>query len=109
MALAFCAAFSFATLRAQAPAWQPAPGHTQIPIWPGAAPDARPVAEPELAATAENLVAGKRWTYISNVSQPTMTVYSQRVKTQVWLSSYFPAEATRFSPSTWKARRYATG
>jgi acetyl esterase/lipase len=76
MALAFCAAFSFATLRAQAPAWQPAPGHTQIPIWPGAAPDARPVAEPELAATAENLVAGKRWTYISNVSQPTMTVYS---------------------------------
>ncbi len=27
-------------------------------------------------ATAENLVAGKSWTYISNVSRPTITVYS---------------------------------
>jgi acetyl esterase/lipase len=74
--LALCAAFSSATLRAQTPAWQPPPGQTQIPIWPGVAPDARPVVESEAAATAKNVVASKSWTYISNVSQPTITVYS---------------------------------
>jgi len=43
-------------------------------------PDAQPLAAPEASATAENLVAGKSWTFISNVSQPTMTVYSPIVK-----------------------------
>src|ERR1700728_544349 len=32
---------------AQAPVWQPSPGHTQVPIWPGAAPDALPARGPE--------------------------------------------------------------
>jgi len=31
---------------------------------------------PEVAATATNLVAGKSWVYVRNVTQPTMTVYS---------------------------------
>ncbi|HVC46067.1 MAG TPA: alpha/beta hydrolase [Terracidiphilus sp.] len=61
---------------AQASAWKPAEGRTQIPIWPGTPPDARPAKAPESYATAENLVAGKPWTYVENVSQPTMTVYS---------------------------------
>ncbi|HXW14979.1 MAG TPA: alpha/beta hydrolase [Terriglobia bacterium] len=74
--LALCTVFSSAMLRAQTQAWQPSPDQKQIPIWPGVAPDARPVAEPETYAIAENLVAGKSWSYISNVSQPTMTVYS---------------------------------
>ena len=39
---------AFADLRAQTHVWQPAPGHTQIPIWPGAVPDAQPVPGPEL-------------------------------------------------------------
>ena len=34
---------------AQTPAWQPSPGHTQMPIWPGVVPDAQPVAGPEVA------------------------------------------------------------
>ncbi len=79
--LALCTAFSFVMpLPAQNRAWQPAPGQTQIFIWPQAAPDSRSSPEPESTATAENLVAAKSWTYISNVSQPTMTVYSPKGK-----------------------------
>ncbi|HEY1482951.1 MAG TPA: alpha/beta hydrolase, partial [Candidatus Acidoferrum sp.] len=63
-------------LHAQTQGWQPSPGHTQLPIWPGAAPDAQPVSGPEVTATAENVVAGKPWDYVVNVSRPTMTVYS---------------------------------
>lgn len=73
---ALCVVFSFSSLRAQTPVWQPSPGHAQIPIWPGKPPDAHSHDEAETFASAENLVAGKSWTYISNVSQPTMTVYS---------------------------------
>jgi acetyl esterase/lipase len=62
---------------AQADGWQPSPGHTQVPIWPGPVPDARPYSGPEVFATdTTELVAGKPWVYSGNVSQPTMTVYS---------------------------------
>jgi acetyl esterase/lipase len=49
----------------------------QVAIWPGAVPDAQPAAGPETVTTRlhDHLVAGKPWTYISNVSAPTMTVY----------------------------------
>jgi acetyl esterase/lipase len=63
-------------------AWQPSPGHTQIPIWPGAVPDAKPVKGPEMSATVLNaagspkLVGGKPWVYVDRVARPTMTVYS---------------------------------
>ena len=63
-------------------AWQPSPGHTQIPIWPGVIPDARPVKGPEVSGTVVDsagrpkLVGGKAWIYVDRVSQPTMTVYS---------------------------------
>jgi acetyl esterase/lipase len=74
---ALCVAFAFGGLNAQTPAWQPSPGHTQIPIWPGAAPDAQPVAGPEVVTTGkESLVAGRPWVYVGKVSRPTMTVYS---------------------------------
>jgi len=73
---ALCVVFAFGGLRAQTPAWQPSPGHTQIPIWPGAVPDAQPAAGTEVTATAKNLVAGRPWDYVENVSRPTMTVYS---------------------------------
>jgi acetyl esterase/lipase len=68
-------------LRAQTAEWQPSPGHTQIPIWPGTAPDAQPVTGPEhLGTDTKSMVAGKPWTYIENVSKPTMTVYSPQGK-----------------------------
>lgn len=68
-------------LRAQQGGWQPGPGYTQIPIWPGDAPDARPMEGPEIAGTVidsagnKRLVGGKPWTYVDKVSRPTMTVY----------------------------------
>jgi acetyl esterase/lipase len=61
---------------AQNNVWQPSPGHTQIPIWPATAPDPQPPPGPEYIKTAPNLVGGKPWLAVSNVSQPTMTVYS---------------------------------
>lgn len=65
-------------LVAQQPVWQPSPGHTQIPIWPGAAPDPQPVAGPEIAETTPKAWqgTGKTATGVSRVSRPTMTVYS---------------------------------
>lgn len=63
-------------------AWQPSPGHTQVPIWPGAAPGAQPTDGPEEsgpvvdAAGHPVLVAGRPWIYVAKVVRPTMTVYS---------------------------------
>jgi len=61
--------------------WQPSPGHVQIPIWPGAVPDARQVG-PEVSGTVVDatgrprLVGGRPWIYVDSVSRPTMTVYA---------------------------------
>jgi acetyl esterase/lipase len=79
---ALCVVFAYGGMSAQQTAWQPSPGHTQIPIWPGAVPDAQSVARPENATTRtkDHFVGGKPWTYISNISQPTMTVYSPEGK-----------------------------
>src|SRR5207249_9879086 len=72
---------AFSGLTAQTNGWQPSPGHTQLPIWPGAAPDAQPLSRPEIAGSVnDHLVAGRPWTYVSNVSRPTMTVYSPKGK-----------------------------
>src|SRR5947209_305811 len=74
-----CVVFGFCGLSAQTSAWQPSPGHTQVPIWPGAVPpDAQSVTGPETSTTREkdHLVAGKPWVYVERVSRPTMTVYS---------------------------------
>ncbi|HVO09331.1 MAG TPA: alpha/beta hydrolase [Vicinamibacteria bacterium] len=73
---------SCAALHAADTPWQPSAGHTQVPIWPGAAPDARPVEGPETSGTvvdragAGELVGGKPWVHVDRVSQPTMTVYA---------------------------------
>lgn len=79
---AFCVVFvcAFVDLRAQMNVWHPSPGHTQIPIWPGAVPDAKPVPGPESAETTQKLYAGKPAVVVNNVSQPTMTVYSPKGK-----------------------------
>ena len=65
------------SLAAQSFTWQPSPGHTQMPIWPGVPPHAQQIPRTEIAGPVkDHLVAGKTWTYISNVSRPTLTVYS---------------------------------
>jgi acetyl esterase/lipase len=77
----FVVACTGARAAAQAP-WQPSPGHTQVPIWPGAAPDAQPTKGPEALHTAVDSsgkakpVGGRPWVYAEQVAQPTMTIYS---------------------------------
>ena len=69
--------FACGSLSAQTNVWQPSPGHTQVPIWPGAVPDAQPVPGPEYV-TNVTPTAGMPWIAVCNVSQPTMTVYSPK-------------------------------
>jgi acetyl esterase/lipase len=90
----FVAAFACGGLGAQTPPWQPSSGHTQVPIWPKEPPDAQPVAGPEEmkrssarearlhggGTVKDLLVAGRPWLEVSNVSRPTMTVYSPKGK-----------------------------
>jgi len=76
----FVLCFAFGDLRAETTGWQPSPGHTQVPIWPGPVPDARPVTGPETVETRDELIAGRPWVSVSPVSQPTMTVYSPEGK-----------------------------
>ena len=65
---------------AHAETWQPSPGHVQIPIWPGTPPDAKPMPGPESLDPVEKPVAGKPWLWVTNVTQPTMTVYPPEKK-----------------------------
>jgi acetyl esterase/lipase len=51
--------------------WQPSPGHLQIPIWPGVAPDAQPVPGPETVKQGG----------VTNVTRPTLTLYAPKGKT----------------------------
>ncbi|MEO8218716.1 MAG: alpha/beta hydrolase [Acidobacteriota bacterium] len=66
--------------------WQPPPGHTQVPIWPGVIPDAQSAGGPEVAGTVvdaagqKRLVGGRPWIYVNSVSNPTMTVFSPKGK-----------------------------
>jgi len=75
---ALCVVFAFGSLSAQTTAWQPSPGHVQVPLWAETMPDPQPVAGPEVAETTmkDPSVAGRPWVWVSNVSRPTMTVYS---------------------------------
>ena len=70
--------FALGGVGAQTRVWEPSAGHTQLPIWPGPAPDAHLVASPEdeTKTATEPLVAGRPWVYVGKVSRPTMTVYS---------------------------------
>ena len=73
---AVCVVLACGGASAQTPAWQPSPGHTQVPIWPGAVPDAQPVPGPEYVVRPKGLIGGRPVVGVYNVSQPTMTVYS---------------------------------
>lgn len=60
--------------------WQPAAGHAQIAIWPGAAPDPQPAPGPETARVSKGVIAGKPVISVTNVTRPTMTVYAPKGK-----------------------------
>ena len=81
VAIALVVASACGGWKAQTPAWQPSPGHTQVPIWPGAVPDAEPVAAPENDTTVTTaLIGGRPIVVVGNVAHPTMTVYSPKGK-----------------------------
>ena len=48
-------------MSAEAAPWEPPAGHTQVPLWPEAVPDAQPVAGPEHVKPVD---------LVENVSQP---------------------------------------
>ena len=62
--------------------WQPAAGHTQVPIWPGKVPDSQSLKEAEFALSSGTrfLIAGKSTTEVDNVTKPTITIYSPKGK-----------------------------
>ncbi|HET9708697.1 MAG TPA: alpha/beta hydrolase [Gemmatimonadales bacterium] len=73
-----CILIAFGQLNAQQTGWQPAPGHTQVLLWPGAEPDTPRGAPTDAESThvVAHLVAGKPWLAVSNVLRPTLTVYA---------------------------------
>lgn len=68
--MALCLLAACGSALADTTVWQPSAGHTQIPIWPGAAPNLQPVPGPE----------NEKGAAVTNVTQPTMTVYAPRGK-----------------------------
>jgi hypothetical protein len=76
LTFAVCVVLVCSMARAQTPVWQPSPGHSQVPIWPDAVPDAQPVPGPEYVETSKGLIGGRPVVGVYNVSRPTMTVYS---------------------------------
>ena len=80
LVFALCAVVALGSEPALAQVWQPSAGHTQVPIWPGTPPDAKPIPKPEDLAHVSHLVAGHPWIAVLNVLVPTMTVYSPKGK-----------------------------
>jgi acetyl esterase/lipase len=74
--------YACGNLGAQKTVWQPSPGHTQVPIWPGVIPDPRPTKEPEFsrASGKDDLIGGRQVVEVDNVTRPTMTVFSPKGK-----------------------------
>jgi len=61
-------------ISAQKPAWEPAPGHITLPLWPHV--PVNPPAEVDVTTAKDPLIAGKPLIRLGNVSNPTITLYS---------------------------------
>jgi acetyl esterase/lipase len=66
--IAVCLLSLCGSVYAETADWQPAAGHTQVPIWPGVAPDGQAVPGPETETKGA----------VTNVTRPTMTVYAPK-------------------------------
>jgi acetyl esterase/lipase len=86
-----------AALFAQKPAWEPAPGHLTLPLWPNGAPGApaNPPAEADMTTAKDNLVAGKPLVRLGNVSNPTLTLYEPQKNNTGAAVVVFPGGAYR--------------
>ena len=66
----------FAVPAAAQQTWHPDPSATEIPLWPAGLAIAQPITTiPEQSGQPAKLVAGKPWTYLLNVTRPTMVIY----------------------------------
>lgn len=74
--MALCLLAACTSVCAKTMVWQPAAGHTQLPLWPGVVPNAQPMPGSETVTVSEKLLAGRPVTVVSNVTRPTMTVYA---------------------------------
>ena len=85
---------------AQKPAWEPAPGHLQMNIWPNGAPNANGAAgtnapEADTTTAKDNLIVGKPLIRLGNVSNPTITLYSPIARNTGAAVVVFPGGAYR--------------
>jgi len=64
-------------LSPQKPAWQPAPGHLTLNLWPDGARGAQANPKPEVDTTTakDQIIAGRSVLRLGNVSTPTLTLY----------------------------------
>src|ERR1019366_4638219 len=86
--------FLSVSLFAQKPAWQPAPGHLTLDLWPHGAPAAAATsAEVDATTAKDRLVAGKPVIRLGNVSTPTLTVYAPKQKNTGAAIVVFPGGA----------------
>lgn len=73
----YCCLFACAFAQAAPVVWEPQGGHTQIPLWPGTPPSAKPMPGPETIRPSKGeVIAGRPVTVITNVASPTITVYA---------------------------------
>lgn len=84
-------------LFAQQTAWQPAPGHTTLELWPHGAPGAPADPAPEMNMTTakDRVVAGRPVVRIGNVSKPTLTLYAAKDKNNGAAVVVFPGGSYR--------------
>ena len=75
------AAFS-SILNAQQSGWPPSADHLTLPVWPGVAPGgvANLAAEADTTKPKAPQVAGRRLVRLSNVSSPTLTLYTPKTQ-----------------------------
>jgi acetyl esterase/lipase len=90
---ALCVVVAIGSETSQADSWQPSPGHTQVPIWPGAVPNAIPNPKPESVGPPP----GREWWPRANdVSRPTMTIYAAQGRNTGVAVVVFPGGGYQF-------------
>jgi acetyl esterase/lipase len=85
--------FVLACTHSYAAVWEPSPGHVQVPIWPGAIPDALPNPKPEWLGPPPDR---EWWPRANDVSRPTMTMYAPTNRNTGLVVVVFPGGGYQF-------------
>ena len=80
-------------LLAQKSAWEPAPGHITLPLWPHPQSNLGP--ETDATTAKDKLIAGKPVMRLTNVSSPTITLYTPAGKSSGAAVVVFPGGSYR--------------